>query len=259
MGRPRIYEVKENYFEKWDHKMAYILGFISADGSVNSRSLSIELATKDREILEFIQKQIAPDVPIKLTKKKKKQYNRLRICSTKLVQSLLQYSVVPNKTHIMKLDFDVPSQYFGDYLRGLFDGDGWVYCRRNTIESGIVSYSKEYLKALQKLLPIGRIQEKHKTTKAGKYCTWYTWEMDKEDSLKLRDTMYQSDTVFALTRKQNKLFSDFYTPSSRWWTPEQIQYLKNHYGEPLQTVADAIGKSYKAVSKKIWELKFTSI
>ena len=39
--------------------MAYILGFISADGSINKQknSLSIELQSRDVEILEFIKQK----------------------------------------------------------------------------------------------------------------------------------------------------------------------------------------------------------
>jgi hypothetical protein len=52
MGRKRIYDVKEDYFETWSHEMAYILGFISADGGVNKQqtSLSIELQMRDKEV-----------------------------------------------------------------------------------------------------------------------------------------------------------------------------------------------------------------
>ena len=56
MGGKRIYELNEDYFETWSHEMAYILGFISADGSINKQktSLSIELQMRDKKVLEFI-------------------------------------------------------------------------------------------------------------------------------------------------------------------------------------------------------------
>jgi intein/homing endonuclease len=140
----RLYKVKENYFDNWSHNMAYILGFITADGSVEARGvLSVELAEKDIEVLEFIRNEISPQSPIKITKKKGKRYIRLRINSTQIISSLQQYSIIPNKTYLVKLNFDIPRNYLGDYLRGLFDGDGWVHCRRNTIESGIVSKSED--------------------------------------------------------------------------------------------------------------------
>jgi LAGLIDADG-like domain len=250
MVRKRIYDVKEDYFNNWSPEMAYILGFISADGSVNKQktSLSIELQMRDKEVLEFIRQQITPTAPIKITKKKDREYCRLRINSVKLIQSLQKYNVVPNKTFTIRLDFDIPQQFIGDYVRGLFDGDGWITCRRNTIEFGICSTSKEFITELYNKVKIGRIRERSK-----KIHPVYSLDAEANSAIAIRDIIYASGG-FSLKRKKDIFFSSFYIPSTRWWTPEQIQYLTEHYGESLQTVADAIGKSYKSVSKKIWEL-----
>lgn len=235
--------------------MAYILGFISADGSVNKQktSLSIELQMRDKEVLEFIRQQITPTAPIKITKKKGREYCRLRINSVKLIQSLQKYNVVPNKTFTIRLDFDIPQQFIGDYVRGLFDGDGWITCRRNTVEFGICSGSKQFIEDLFSLIKTGRIR----TMNSRRRKSLYVLDAEANSAITIRDIMYSSGG-FALKRKKDIFFSNFHIPSIRWWTPEQIQYLTKHYGEPLQTVADAIGKSYKAISKKIWELKLSS-
>lgn len=258
MGRPRKYIVNEDYFETWSHEMAYILGFISADGSVdkNGRALSIELQTRDREILEFIQQQIAPTVPIKTTKKKGKEYNRLRICSIKLVQSLAKYNVIANKTFTIRLDFDVSPDFFSDYLRGLFDGDGWVTCRRNTIEFGICSGSKQFMEDIRSIIQLGRVRTMNSKRKK----SLYVLDAEAKSAIAIRDIIYSS-RGFALQRKKDIFFSNFYVPSKRWWTPEQIQYLKDNYvyDQSPQIIADKIGKSYKAVSKKIWELGLTAL
>lgn len=233
--------------------MAYILGFISADGSIdkNKRSLSIELQIRDKEVLEFIRQQICPTALIKIIKKKEKEYCRLRINSVKMIESLQVYNVVPNKTFTIRLDFDIPQQFLGDYVRGLFDGDGWVTCRRNTIEFGICSPSKNYLDEIRNLLAFGRVRERSK-----KIHSVYALEAESKVAIKIRNIIYSSNS-FSLKRKRDIFYSNFYTPSPRWWTEEQIQYLKDHYGEPLQNLADTIGKSYKSVSKKIWELNLT--
>lgn len=261
MPHKRKYPLNEEYFETWSHDMAYILGFISADGSVNKQgSLSIELQLRDIEVLEFIRQQISPTSPIKITKKKNKEYCRLRINSQTLIQSLQKYNIIPNKTFSIKLDFDIPQQFTGDYVRGLFDGDGWICCRRNGIETGFASHQKEYLQSLKYLINIGNIHENKKITKSGKLSIWFSWDMYKNDSIKLRNIMYASGG-FSLKRKQDIFYSNFYTPSPRWWTEEQLNYLKDNYvpGQSPQIIADAIGKPYKSVSKKIWELNLRKI
>jgi len=235
--------------------MAYILGFISADGSIDKeqRSLSIELQIQDKEVLEFIQQQISPTSPIKITKKKEREYCRLRINSVKLIQSLQKYNIVPNKTFTIKLDFEIPQQFLGDYVRGLFDGDGWVTCRRNTVEFGICSGSEEFINQVQYKIKLGRTRVMNSKRRK----SLYILDAESNSAIAIRDLMYASNT-FSLKRKKDIFYSDFYTPSKRWWTEEQIQYLKDHYGEPLQSIANSIGKSYKSISKKIWELKLTS-
>lgn len=256
MKGKRIYPVRESYFETWSHEMAYILGFISADGSINKEksSLSIELQMRDKEVLEFIQQQIAPTAPIKITKKKDKEYCRLRINSVKLIGSLQKYNVVPNKTFTIRIDFDIPQEFFGDYLRGLFDGDGWVTCRRNTIEFGICSGSEYFLEDLKLKIGYGRTRSK---TKSEKLIT-YNLECEANSAIAIRNLMYSS-RGFSLKRKKDIFYSDFQIPSKRWWTDEQIQYLKDHYQKQnLSELASNLGKSYKATSKQIWKLKLTS-
>lgn len=254
MSGKRIYDVNENYFNNWSHSMAYILGFISADGSVNKEksSLSIELQVRDKEILEYLQYQISPNSPIKTTKKKNKEYCRLRINSVKLIQSLRQYNVIPNKTYVLRLDFSIPNEYIGDYLRGLFDGDGWVYCRRNTIEVGFCSGSPKFLDDIKERIGYGRIRIKTK----GKFIT-YVLDAEANSAIALRSIMY-ADNRFSLKRKRDIMFSDFYKPSLRWWTEEQIQYLKDNFKPKTKGLLDQLchtfDKSRSSVSKKIWEL-----
>jgi hypothetical protein len=260
MGGKRIYDVKEDYFETWSHEMAYILGFISADGSVNKQktSLSIELQMRDKEVLEFIQQQIAPTLPIRTIKKKEREYCRLRINSVKLIRSLQKFNVIPNKTFTIRLNFDIPQIFVGDYIRGLFDGDGWVTCRRNTVEFGICSGSKQFIEDLFSLLKTGRTR----TINSKRRKSLYILDAEANSAITIRDVMYASGS-FALKRKKNIFFSDFHKPSPRWWTEEQIQYLKENFMPQtdglLNQLAASLGKSRKAVSKKIWELKLTRL
>jgi hypothetical protein len=259
MGGKRIYNVKDDYFETWSHEMAYILGFISADGSINKQksSLSIELQMRDKEVLEFIRDQICPTALIKTTKKNKQEYYRLRINSVKLIDSLKKYNVIPNKTFSISLDFNLPQQFLGDYLRGLFDGDGWVTCRRNTIEFGLCSGSKQFMDDIHNIIKLGRIR----TMNSNRKKPLHVLNAESHSAIAIRDIIYSSDK-FGLKRKKDIFFSDFHIPSPRWWTPEQIQYLKDNFKPKtiglLDQLAISLGKSRKSVSKKIWELKLTN-
>ena len=52
----RVYSLHEEYFNYESHNMAYILGFIAADGTVREKSneIKITLSSVDKELLEKI-------------------------------------------------------------------------------------------------------------------------------------------------------------------------------------------------------------
>jgi hypothetical protein len=134
MGRPRIYKINENYFEKIDsNNKAYVLGFIYADGCVYNNYLSICLSNKDVEILNFIKKELNYDGKIyeHYSKIKDKKYVGLSISSKKIVNDLIKLGIIRNKTYLSK---ELPSYnklYEGAFLRGFFDGDGSIYSNNN--------------------------------------------------------------------------------------------------------------------------------
>lgn len=244
----RKHLVNVRYFDVWSQKMAYVLGFITADGNVHERTLSIHLASKDREVLEFVRSEVCPHANLK----EKKGSVRLRINSVELVKSLLEYNVVPRKSSTIRANFDIPSEFRGDYVRGVFDGDGCVLHRRNSLECVIVSASKLFLHDLRRLTGIkGSVCKQTKNSYA---MPIYRWSLCKNDSLRLRDLMYRSDG-FCLSRKKGLFFSKFYEPSKRWWTEDQIGILKSNMSMDEKTLAKMINKSVKAVSKKKWELR----
>jgi hypothetical protein len=259
----RKYSVKEDFFDIWTHEMAYILGFITADGNVSKYSLRVEIQKKDMDVLNFILKNISPDSNIKTTTKKGKQYKKITINTKKLINSLKKFKVVPNKTKSIRANFDIPKKFIGDYIRGIFDGDGWVYLRRNSIESGIVASNKTFLDDLRRMIAptdtrFDRIRKRVKITKSGKLSACWMWELGKGASLILRDLMYQNE-CFSLKRKKELFFSNFYVPSPKLWTDLQIKFLINSFKPKtkglLNYIAEKLGKSRKAVSKKIWELE----
>lgn len=235
--------------------MAYILGFIYTDGSVDKYTLSFELQARDVEVLEFIRNELCPEAIIEQRTKKARSYVRLRIHSRALIISLNQLGVYANKSLTVKLGCIIPKEYVGDFVRGTFDGDGWVHCRRNSIETGFVSASKTFVLDLQKLSgDLGIIRKREKLGK-NKVSITYCLEMRKSDSMKLKELMYSTE-AFSLKRKREKLFSDFYIRSQKRWTEEQKQLLIENYKPNcnLTELSTLIGRSYKAVSKKIWEL-----
>jgi intein/homing endonuclease len=158
MGRPRKYSLNENYFEKIDSDdKAYILGFIYADGSVYKNYLSIWLAIKDVEILDFIKEKLDYGGIIynSYNKKKNKKYVGLTISSNKIVSDLNKFGIINNKTYQSKTLPIYNKKYEKAFLRGFFDGDGSIYSNnsRKYIEYTVnFSGNKSVLTQLKKIL-----------------------------------------------------------------------------------------------------------
>lgn len=132
MGRNRIYNVNENYFNCINSgDKAYMLGFIYADGSINKNYLSISLSDKDIEILEYFKKCLEYNGKIyKRISDNGLGYVTLTISSKILTNKLIDLGIIGNKTYLSKTLPKYPKKYEKDFLRGFFDGDGSIYSNK---------------------------------------------------------------------------------------------------------------------------------
>lgn len=124
----RKYPVIDDYFSYENENMAYILGFLAADGNVSKKenTISINLSAVDAEFLEEIQKKVGGR-PIKLfTNSKGYNIASWSASSRKIKQDLSNYNIVPNKTFTYAFPTNLNPLYWKDFIRGYFDGDGTV-------------------------------------------------------------------------------------------------------------------------------------
>jgi len=202
----RKHAVNECFFKTWSHDMAYILGFISADGSVDKYTLSFHIGKKDKNILQYIKKYLGKTCNIET----KTKSIRIRFNSKKLVSSLRKYNIVPNKTFNIAIDFKIPKKYVGDYVRGVFDGDGWITVRpgkRKGLGFGLCSASKQFILDIKKLSgDIGNIRCRIYKNKANRKPQYYFENSNNKDAIKFRNLIYKNPG-FSLKRKKNIFFS----------------------------------------------------
>lgn len=132
--------LKHNYFEKIDSEAkAYFLGFIMADGSITIRKdsqpcLAIEIKEYDSYLLDLFKKELSTDNIIEDTRK---GCRRIRIHSKHIANDLSKYNIIPNKSHANNPAIILDEPYMAHYIRGLMDGDGWVYEREYSLTMGI--------------------------------------------------------------------------------------------------------------------------
>lgn len=209
------YKTKCNtdYFEKIDNPdKAYLLGFITADGSIIGKyhnSCTIEVQEKDRELIEYAKNQINPKAKITICNYKEKRDVKVSFGSKKLCSDLSKFQVVPNKSKIIKR---VPTEYIPQkflkyYFRGLIDGDG---CIHKDGGLSIYSASKSFIESVQEIF-CEETKVKKLKIYYNKCCYFISWH-SREDKQKIYDYLYKDclSDCFYYKRKYFRLYNSLY-------------------------------------------------
>lgn len=122
----KLYTVNEKFFSDWSPEMAYVLGFIYADGNMSRDAYKIRIDSKDIQILEDIRVAMDSTHPVFKQKNKNGYWYELMVSNKALYGDLRKLGVFPNKSLTMRLP-EIPSEYMKDFIRGYFDGDGCIY------------------------------------------------------------------------------------------------------------------------------------
>jgi hypothetical protein len=171
---PILRTKKDNFFKIWSPKMAYVLGFFTADGNMtkNKRKAHfIEFEITDKELLYKIRELLGSNHKITARKRGErwKVSYRLQIGSKEIFSDLIKLGMVPNKSKVIKLP-KVPKKYFSDFVRGYFDGDGYIgygiydrkyrKSKKHFLGSCFTSGSKIFLEGLLEVFRKNKILEK---------------------------------------------------------------------------------------------------
>lgn len=111
--------------------MAYVLGFITADGALTKSKRGakfIEIQSVDKEIVYEIRKALCSNLAIGEYQPKHSNQNkryRLQIGSKRMYEDLLQLGLVARKAYRIRIP-QIPPNYIRDFIRGYFDGDGGI-------------------------------------------------------------------------------------------------------------------------------------
>lgn len=222
----------KHFFKTWSRDMAYVLGYFAADGSMyrNPRgAYFIDFVSIDKELIENIKRMFDSRHRISESSSanclnNKRRYH-LQIGSKEMFKDIVGIGLTPRKSKIIKLPI-IPKEYFADFVRGNFDGDGCVkfafykrkgrkkqtvvFCTR--FSSGSKIFLEQLLKTLQKNASIlgGSV-----LTKKDKKGDNYELQLSTNDSFRLYDFMYKNVKKGNFLRRKFNIF----------------QEAKNYYGK----------------------------
>ncbi len=203
----RKYIVNDNYFSSQNDKMAYMLGFLMADGNVSSTSNKIQicLSEEDADFLEMFHTEIGGSPVAHYTQNNGKQkICRWQCLSSQIKKDLIYYDVIPNKTGFAKIPTNLNKEFYPDFIRGYFDGDGSIWVESNgAVGFSITSHNREILEQIIEYFKENDIPEVK--IKVDKRCnTNYSFKYRKKASEKIYDLFYYNDSCLRLKRKFDK-------------------------------------------------------
>jgi hypothetical protein len=219
--------IDKNYFKTWSHDMAYVLGFMAADGTITKTGRGtafFSIAITDYKLLASIRSSFRSNHTISVRVRKEpnqKPLYRLQIGSKEIVNDLEKLGFTTRKTHSLLFP-SVPKKYIGAFVRGYFDGDGnvWVGERKDrksglySIQTTFTSCSKGFLTSLAtEVNAIGGVKGSLSKKKGNAFKLSYS----SRGSLFLYKMMYNRGTLSGglfLPRKK-KIFEEFLERSQK--------------------------------------------
>ena len=227
---------KEKFFDTWDSDMAYVFGFLVADGCIcsekkGSYAISLKLSIKDIDILMKIKFLLGVN-KIRFLKKGKtveseKEADQVmfRIHSKYMFDRLNELGMEQNKTY-KTININIPDNYILDFLRGFTDGDGSI-----TISYGSKGYpflrwivyqhisSEDFLFYLKKKIKdLFNIDVKYGIQKKSNenwddLCMLYAYSFN---AIKLLDKIYQNNSLCIKRKYDNYIkFKEYFNSQDK--------------------------------------------
>jgi hypothetical protein len=149
-------DINENFFRGWSPGMAWILGLLFTDGTIDNTRVAIH--SVDIELLEKIKKLLNSSKPIqKRTQSydKSKHIYEFTFFREKMREDLNRLGLHQRKSLTMIFP-DVPEKYMRHFIRACWDGDGSIFISGGKINANYTCGSLNFMERLvQELYKVG--------------------------------------------------------------------------------------------------------
>ncbi|MEO7597014.1 MAG: LAGLIDADG family homing endonuclease [Candidatus Paceibacterota bacterium] len=194
--------------------MAYILGFIYADGNIVYTKRGTwfwSIQVTDEEIVQRIKEVMNSSHKISSKKKIKnhKQLYRLQVGSKEMCNDLINLGLTERKSKTISFP-EIPPKYFCDFLRGYFDGDGgvWIGLKNKKIKNSTFVISTYFTSGSESFLRDLKENLRKKGLQGGSFVRkerGFDLKYSVRDSLNLYRIMYnRTSRCLFLKRKRDK-------------------------------------------------------
>ncbi len=205
----------KNYKIKWNPEFAYATGLLTTDGNLSKDGRHFEFTSKDIQLVRTFKRCMnlnGVKIGTKTSGFDDKKYPHIQFSNVKLYKELLKIGLMPNKSKRLK-ELKIPNEYFFDFLRGHFDGDGSCYSywdkRWNSsfmFYTKFTSASKQHILWIKsKLKNLLRIKGSLDSLRHPEKAPLYQLKYAKKESKILISKMYYKKNLSCLKRKHKKI------------------------------------------------------
>ena len=222
------YAINRNFFKIWSSKMAYVLGFIAADGSLEDapylRGKYLRITSSDLEILEKLKRTMDSGHRFITIKPKTilirgKQYiskekYMLRVGSHEIYNDLVKLGITPHKSKTIQFP-KVSHGCLSHFVRGYLDGDGCInfYNKKRRLSVTFTSGSQLFLEQLSKI--ISSLLDL-KTHIAFRNNGAFQLKYSTREAVPFLKFIYSDVTNKLYLERKYKIFSDFLRAYPKW-------------------------------------------
>ena len=202
----RKYPVKDDYFDIENERMAYLLGLLASDGTVrkDTNEIKLSFSSVDKEFLEKLQKEVGGRPISSYTTQDGFEVSTWEFTSKKIKNKLAEYNIIPQKTFTFSFPMKLSKEYWKDFIRGYFDGDGSISTAGpNAIRFQICSATEDVLKKIidffeENDIPRVNIQVTYRNKNP-----LYYFQYSSTSTRKIYNILYY-DNCLCLPRKKKK-------------------------------------------------------
>ncbi|RLI38097.1 hypothetical protein DRO66_02525 [Candidatus Bathyarchaeota archaeon] len=249
---------EDTFFDEWSHKMAYVLGFIFADGALvrNRNSYRISLYQNNREYLEGIADLMG------LPRERVKTYGEesvIPLGSKHAGQRLYDLGVRPNKSHRDDPFPKVPEECLSSFVLGYFDGDGCVSVTKGAKNRTVTYFDmcgqKSFLSGMSKRIinSIGTFSHRIRQPSID-IQVWHFNLFRRAEQQRILTWMY-SKTPYFLKRKKKTADELCYLSlrACLGVREDKINFIRSNYAKGVDWCADQLGLSPATIKQYMSE------
>lgn len=217
--------VNESFFSSWSKEMAWVLGVVYTDGSIDPGRQENTLRPISSTTAKLAIGQKEPELLLKLIRLMGSNAKLitvtggtmvLQIYSNKIYRDLVDIGLRPNKSLNMRFP-DIPKEYISHFIRGCWDGDGSIGFYENKYRARFFCGSLSFIERFVKCLDMAGLPHRNITVRYTKRKNpFYNISFTGKKIVKLYEFLYKDSEQSCYLERKQELFKNAYNKYRRY-------------------------------------------